>query len=155
MRAHSDELAMNLLSAGPAPKLYFHRGFIGTCQGGSVPTSERRNTVAERDISSGAWTAQQSNNHGVRFNLDQTQDGRLSGTADAFPLGGGNSFSGTLDEAGSLVRGNMVQIVVDWSQGSRGKYVGSFDLSGRLFGNTFDLANPQSQATWFSDKIFR
>jgi hypothetical protein len=61
---------------------------------------------------------------------------------------------GTVDRAGSLVRGNMVQVVVDWNQGSRGKYVGNFDLSGRLFGNTFDLANPSSQATWFSDKLF-
>jgi hypothetical protein len=110
--------------------------------------------VAERDISSGAWTANQSNNWGTRFNLDQTDGGQLSGDATAFPLGGGNEMFGTVDRAGSLVRGNVAQIVVDWNQGSRGKYVGSFDLSGRLFGNTFDLANPSSQATWFSDKLF-
>jgi hypothetical protein len=61
---------------------------------------------------------------------------------------------GTVDSAGSLVRGDRVQIVVDWNQGSRGKYVGSFDLSGRLSGITFDLANPSSQAPWFSDRLF-
>ena len=110
--------------------------------------------MAERDISSGAWTANQSNNWGARFNLDQTDSGQLSGDATAFPLGGGDQMFGTVDSDGSLVRGNTAQIVVDWNQGSRGKYVGSFDLSGRLFGNSFDLANPSSQATWFSDKLF-
>ena len=110
--------------------------------------------MAERNISSGSWTANQSNRIRTRFNLDQTGNGQLSGDATAFPLSGGDEMFGTVDSAGSLVRGERVQIVVDWSQGSRGKYVGSFDLSGRLFGNSFDLANPQSQATWFSDKLF-
>jgi len=110
--------------------------------------------VAERDISSGAWTAHQSNGFGTRFNLDQTNNGQLSGDATAFPLGGGDEMFGTVDNSGSLVRGDRVQIVVDWNQGSRGKYVGSFDLSGRLSGISFDLANPSSQATWFSDKLF-
>jgi len=110
--------------------------------------------VAERNISSGAWTANQSNGFGTRFNLDQTDNGQLSGDASAFPLGGGDEMFGTVDSDGSLVRGDRVQIVVDWNQGSRGKYVGGFDFSGRLSGQTFDLANPQSQANWFSDKLF-
>jgi len=115
--------------------------------------SERRNTVAERDISTGTWTAHQSNNIDVRFTLDQKKDGRLSGRAEAIPLADGERDSGDVVEF-SVVRGNDVQIIVDWSGGSKGKYVGRFDLSGRLSGNAFDLANPQSQATWFSDKLF-
>ncbi len=110
--------------------------------------------MAERDISSGAWTANQSNNWGTRFNLDQTNSGQLSGDATAFPLGGGDEMFGTVDSSDSLVQGNRVQIVVDWNQGSRGQYNGTFDLGGRLSGNTFDLANPSSQATWFSDRTF-
>ena len=110
--------------------------------------------MAERNISSGSWTANQSNGIRTRFNLDQTGNGQLSGDATAFPIDGGEVGHGTVDSSGSLVRGDRVQIVVDWNQGSRGKYVGSFDLSGRLFGNAFDLSDDQSQATWFSDKLF-
>ena len=110
--------------------------------------------MAERNISSGAWTANQSNGFGTRFNLDQSDSGQLSGDATAFPLAGGDQMFGTVDSDGSVVRGDRVQIVVDWNQGSRGKYVGGFDFSGRLSGQTFDLANPTSQANWFSDKLF-
>jgi hypothetical protein len=111
--------------------------------------------VAERDISSGPWTAHQSNNHDVRFNLDQDENGKLSGTADAIPLGDdpGDPFSGTVIDFSS-VQENRVQIVVDWSQGSRGKYIGAFDFSGRLSGNTFDINNPGAQALWFSEETF-
>ncbi len=111
--------------------------------------------AAERDISSDPWTAHQSNNTDVRFNLDQTQNGHFKGDADAFPLGGGRAFSGTVDEEGSLRQGDRVQIVVNWETGSRGKYIGDFDFSGRLSGNGFDLKNPQSQALWFSEETFK
>ena len=110
--------------------------------------------AVKQDIGDGTWTAHQSNNTDVRFNLDQTQDGRLTGNADAIPLGGGAPFSGTLDKE-SLMRGTRVQIIVNWSTGSRGKYIGDFDFNGRLSGNGFDLKNPQSQALWFSEDTFK
>jgi hypothetical protein len=110
--------------------------------------------VAERDISSGSWLAHQSNRWNVIFNLDQTPDGKLSGSADATPLDPGHSMHGDVDTNSSRVQGNSVLITVNWNQGSIGQYVGNFDLGGRLVGNSFDLEHPSSQATWFSDKFF-
>jgi hypothetical protein len=111
--------------------------------------------MAERDISSGSWLAHQSNRWNVIFNLDQTPDGKLSGSADATPLDAGNGMHGELHaEDNSRVQGNSVIITVHWDQGSRGQYVGNFDLAGRLVGNSFDLEHPSSQATWFSDRFF-
>jgi hypothetical protein len=105
------------------------------------------------DITSGAWTAHQSNRWDVRFNLDQT-GGNLSGEADATPLDGGAGMHGTLDSQGSLVQGETVQIVVDWDPGPKGKYIGNFDFSNRLSGHSFDLNHPSSQALWFSEETF-
>ncbi|HEX5850730.1 MAG TPA: hypothetical protein VFY59_16160 [Rubrobacter sp.] len=109
--------------------------------------------MAERDISSGSWLAHQSNRWNVIFNLDQTPDGKLSGSADATPIDAGSSMHGNLDTNASQVQANSVVITANWTQGSRGQYVGNFDLNGRLVGNTFDLEHPSSQAKWFSDKF--
>ena len=99
--------------------------------------------------------AHQSNNWDVRFNLNQTPEGKLSGDADAFPnFEGGNSMHGGVDTDTSRVQGNSVIITINWDPGNRGQYVGNFDLGGRLVGTTFDLDNPSSQATWFSNDFF-
>jgi hypothetical protein len=123
--------------------------------GPSVRAKGRRNTVAERNISDVAWKAHQSNNNDVGFTLDQTEAGVLSGQAEATIHGAPNAvlFRGTVGQ-GSLVQGDRVQIVVNWEQGGQGYYAGSFAPKGRLWGNTFSLANPTWQATWVSDREF-
>ena len=58
-----------------------------------------------------------------------------------------------------FVVGDRFSFVIDWTSGSRGEYDGPFTDDGtglgRLSGVTFDLTNPQSQATWFSERFFR
>jgi hypothetical protein len=111
--------------------------------------------VALRDISNGEWTAIQSNNWEVLFDLNQTPEGKLSGDADAIPqFVGGETMDGDVDPNNSLLQENSVRIRVNWETGSKGEYSGGFNGKGRIVGQTFDVSHPSSQATWVSDTTF-
>jgi hypothetical protein len=139
-----------------------HREFIGPCSNTKLTSNppgvakrERRTAVALRDISNGEWTAIQSNNWEVLFDLNQTPEGKLSGDADAIPqFAGGETMDGGVDPNNSLLQENSVRIRVNWETGSKGEYSGGFNGKGRIVGQTFDVAHPSSQATWVSDETF-
>lgn len=44
--------------------------------------------------------------------------------------------------------------VIAWSDGARGRYIGSRGSDGRLSRVTTDLAHPASQATWYTTWTF-
>ncbi|MGB8943030.1 MAG: hypothetical protein WCD21_22740 [Streptomyces sp.] len=70
-------------------------------------------------------------------------------------LFGTTSYSdavGTI-ENGS-VDGSNISFTIGWSNGLRGRCVGSLGLDRRLSGATFDLTHPGSQATWFTPRTF-
>jgi hypothetical protein len=91
----------------------------------------------------GRWTITQSNGFQVIFDIDQRDDGELRGSG-AIVGGIEASGEGRLDGAAFV-------FTVDWNNdGSGGRYEGQFDPEGHLSGVTFDLAHPQSQATWFT-----
>jgi hypothetical protein len=45
--------------------------------------------------------------------------------------------------------GDPFEILIDWHNGTRGQYSGTFDPVGNLSGVTFDVNNPTAQPTWF------
>ncbi|MGP3688046.1 hypothetical protein ACTVZO_25700 [Streptomyces sp. IBSNAI002] len=94
----------------------------------------------------GIWTIYQSNAT-VTVNLTQDGNGYLFGTVTS-----GNT-SGTL-ESGGRVDGEKIYFVVSWNHGPRGRYTGERGPDRRLSGTTYDLNNPNSQATWRSERTF-
>jgi hypothetical protein len=92
----------------------------------------------------GKWTITQSNGFTVTFDMNQDPDGTLRGSAtqqNGFQAGGEGRLAG-----------DSFVFTVDWNNnGSGGRYEGHFDPQGHLSGTTFDLAHPQSQATWFTN----
>ena len=58
----------------------------------------------------------------------------------------GKSIWGTL--VNGSVRGNVVQLSVDWDNRAFGVYEGQIDANGYVFGSTYDRFNPSSTATW-------
>jgi hypothetical protein len=110
-----------------------------------------RTDVAEFNVS-GEWRLFQNNGWIVDFDLNQNGT-LLSGDADTKPAAGGTSIDGDI-ESGS-VSGNLFTLTIKWKNGPKGQYNGTFGADGRLSGQTFDLANPLSQALWVSGKTFR
>jgi len=100
--------------------------------------------MANVDVS-GHWAAHQSNGFAVHFNLDEdVPSGTVHG--DAFVKGTHGACSGS-------VRGDEFLVTVNWDNGPRGRYSGRRGLDDRLAGDTVDMANPTSRATWFSDPL--
>lgn len=50
--------------------------------------------------------------------------------------------------------GENIYFTVGWNHGPVGRYTGVRGPDHRLSGTTFDLTNPSSQATWFTDRTF-
>ncbi len=96
----------------------------------------------------GEWVAHQSNGFDVTFHIRPTKGDFTK--LDVEARSGGGFAQGT-----GKVSGNSFLATVDWEAGPVGRYTGTFGGDGRLSGATFDLANPSSQATWFSQKKFR
>lgn len=92
----------------------------------------------------GAWSAHQTNGAKVNFTLDQDSAGNVSG--DAF-------VGSTHGNCQGMVRGDDFLVTVQWANGPRGRYTGHLGLDLRLSGETVDLNNPTSKATWFSDPL--
>ena len=106
--------------------------------------------MAEFDVS-GEWRVFQNN--GWIVDLDMNQDGtQLGGDADTHPAAGGGSTDG--DIVSGSVSGNQFTMTINWANGPRGQYNGTFGADGRLSGHSFDLANPLSQALWVSEGTF-
>jgi hypothetical protein len=112
------------------------------------PFTREKGEVMAHDVE-GPWELVQSNGFGVQVDIVQSHDpsGRLAdgpfhGSAKVVSSGAEANLNGEL-------RGDSFEFGVDWPNGTRGKYTGSFDAGGNLSGVTFDLAHPTSQATWF------
>ncbi|MDH6128260.1 hypothetical protein [Kitasatospora sp. GP82] len=115
----------------------------------AAPSSARRAVavVAAAGFNAGGtWQLHQSNGFAVTLDVTQDGSGRLYGTASA----GGTV--GTIEEGS--VDGASIFFTIGWSNGSKGRYTGSLGPDRRLSGTTFDLNNPSSQATWFTDRTF-
>lgn len=75
----------------------------------------------------------------------------LAPTAAASPASYG-STTGTFEQG--FVDGTYIEFVIAWSNGSKGRYIGSLGADRRLGGVSTDLAHPESQATWASNRTF-
>ncbi|MEW1751700.1 hypothetical protein ACIQU1_22270 [Streptomyces angustmyceticus] len=95
----------------------------------------------------GFWTIYQSNSANATLSVAQDAEGNLTGTART-----GSSTTGTIEQG--FVDGSSIYFVIAWSDGSRGRYIGSRGSDGRLSGVTTDLAHPTSQATWYTTWTF-
>jgi hypothetical protein len=131
-------------------------------QRGSLPFSHKNILEEEEDMAhdvSGSWEIVQSNGFRVAVNINQPvetplgpngplrllTDGLLTGTADEITPRGTDVSHQSL--TGELI-GDSFEIVVDWNNGTKGQYSGTFDPAGNLSGVTFDVNHPGSQATW-------
>lgn len=100
---------------------------------------------------SGVYQIFQSNGGNPTLNVTQDSAGDLFGSASLSTAAG--PVVGTI-ENGAAVDGTNIFFVIDWSNGSRGRYTGALGPDRRLTGNTFALNNPASQATWVSARTF-
>ncbi|MFZ2529427.1 MAG: hypothetical protein WAX14_17525 [Rhodococcus sp. (in: high G+C Gram-positive bacteria)] len=92
----------------------------------------------------GDWDLHQSNGFTLHVEVaDEDPDGSFTGKANVHGKAGFTPLTDTraTDDEFTFQMGP-------------GRYTGRFDFQGRLTGITFDTAHPQSQATWFADKLF-
>jgi hypothetical protein len=101
----------------------------------------------------GQWDISQGNGFRVNMNVTQTGD-RLN--AQATQMGHGVT---SITAEGS-VRGNHFDMVIDWTNGTKGHYTGDFKQGffggpnqGHLEGRTVDLNNLGSSASWQSEGL--
>lgn len=90
----------------------------------------------------GTWHLQQSNGPMVTLHINEDPDGTFGGNSTAEFDG----ITGTIDDARAT--DDEITFRVPWSKGPVGRYVGRFDLQGRLTGITFAEGSPAEQATW-------
>ncbi|MEU5237611.1 hypothetical protein ACH4UR_18195 [Streptomyces lydicus] len=95
----------------------------------------------------GIWTVYQSNSSNATLSVTQDAQGKLTGIART-----GSTTTGTIEQG--FVDGSYIYFVIAWSDGSKGRYIGSRGTDGRLSGVTSDLAHPSSQATWYTTWTF-
>ncbi|MEU3352884.1 hypothetical protein [Streptomyces sp. NPDC037389] len=96
----------------------------------------------------GTWSIYQSNMLIATLKVTQDAQGNLAGTA----TNPGSGTTGTIEQG--FVDGNYIYFVIPWSDGSRGRYIGSLQPDRRLGGVSTDLAHPTSQAAWNTDQTF-
>ncbi|MEV0443816.1 hypothetical protein AB0I84_16430 [Streptomyces spectabilis] len=96
----------------------------------------------------GTWGIYQSNE--IHATLDVTQDagGNLTGTA-AKAVG---TATGPIEQG--FVDGTYIYFVIPWTDGSKGRYIGSLGPDRRLSGVATDLSTPTSQADWNTIRTF-
>jgi hypothetical protein len=99
----------------------------------------------------GRWDIVQSN--GFRVPVNITQNGDVLSVQASHS--GGSVFS--KDPTDGFVSGTHMELTITWSNGTKGKYTGDltpnkFALPGfRLVGETHDMNNTASKATWESE----
>ncbi|SNS47004.1 hypothetical protein [Actinomadura mexicana] len=109
-------------------------------------TAPSRALAAPAFNASGIYTIFQSRGGNPQVNVTQDGSGRLFGSAVS------GSTVGTIETG--LVDGFTISFNIGWSNGARGRYVGSLGADRRLSGTTFDLNHPSSQATWSTTRTF-
>ncbi|MEU8686615.1 hypothetical protein [Streptomyces sp. NPDC048611] len=112
------------------------------------PSAAPHASAAVADFNVGGfWTIYQSNSANATLAVTQDAQGNLTGTARA-----GSSTTGTIEQG--FVDGNFIYFVIAWSDGSKGRYIGSRGSDGSLSGVSTDLTHPTSQATWYTTWTF-
>ncbi|AZQ74941.1 hypothetical protein EKH77_30510 [Streptomyces luteoverticillatus] len=114
----------------------------------SAPLSVARLVKAPGFNAAGTWSIYQSNVLIATLNVTQDAQGNLTGTASK----SGSSATGTIDQG--FVDGNYIYFVIPWSDGTKGRYIGSLGADRHLSGVSTDLAHPTSQATWNTTQAF-
>jgi hypothetical protein len=103
--------------------------------------------VAPRNIG-GLWDILQTNGFAVPINVEPVQpDG-------SFTLEAEENQGAVRGTGAGHVNGNLVNFIVNWSNGTTGAYNGAFDDHGVINGSTFDIKHPQSFAGWHSSRGF-
>ncbi|MFD8998293.1 hypothetical protein [Streptomyces abikoensis] len=97
---------------------------------------------------SGTWSVYQSNVLIATLTVTQDAQGNLTGTASK----SGSSATGTIEQG--FVDGSYIFFVIPWSDGTKGRYIGSLGADRHLSGASTDLAHPTSQATWHTTQAF-
>ncbi|MEU7135739.1 hypothetical protein [Streptomyces sp. NPDC046261] len=116
----------------------------------SAPASVARVVKAPGFNASGTWTMYQSNLINATLTVTQDAQGNLTGTARKGSTTG--SVTGTIEQG--FVDGNYIYFVIPWTDGTRGRCIGSLGTDRRLSGVTTDVAHPTSQATWYTTQTF-
>ncbi|QCX74330.1 hypothetical protein C9F11_03135 [Streptomyces sp. YIM 121038] len=96
----------------------------------------------------GTWGIYQSNEIHATLNVTQDAQGNLTGTA-AKAVG---TATGPIEQG--FVDGNYLYFVIPWTDGSKGRYIGSLGPDRRLSGVATDLSTPTSQADWNTVRTF-
>ncbi|SEC62295.1 hypothetical protein SAMN05428945_3404 [Streptomyces sp. 2224.1] len=124
----------------------------GITLGPAAQAADHRSSVAPMTKASagfnvgGIWTIYQSNSSNATLSVTQDAQGRLTGIARS-----GSTTTGTIE---GFVDGTYLSFVISWSDGAKGRYIGSRGSDGRLSGVTTDLTHPTSQATWYTTWSF-
>lgn len=103
--------------------------------------------MAPRNIS-GLWDVIQSNGFVVPINV---KDFKPDGSFGLETEQGQGEVTGN---GGEHVNDNLVNFIVNWSNGTIGAYNGAFDEHGVINGSTFDIRHPSSFAAWHSSRGF-
>jgi hypothetical protein len=116
-----------------------------------------KSTVAQTNCTAwkvGKFTAIQNNtDEPIHFNLGTVKKG-----SNLYLVGNvkyGNVFGIINPDKDNTFTGSEFSFIVNWNNGSAGRYHGSIDSDGYLTGETSDVANPDSQATWFVRETFK
>jgi hypothetical protein len=106
----------------------------------------------------GVWDIVQSNNYRVRVDINQSMDGSnnlldgpLTGSAQEYTPHGTPISNQQLSQG--MLSGDFFFILIDWMNGTKGQYSGTFDPAGNLSGVTFDVDTPTAQATWIRQNV--
>ncbi|WP_374284291.1 hypothetical protein [Streptomyces sp. UNOB3_S3] len=95
----------------------------------------------------GTWTVYQTNLINATLTVAQDAQGNLTGTAT-----NSNGATGPIEQG--FVDGNYVYFVIPWSDGAKGRYIGSLDAGRHLTGATTNVNAPAIQATWRTERTF-
>jgi hypothetical protein len=118
--------------------------------------------MASRDVSGEWFIRQKGLNNPIYLSLVQLRD-TLTGTArysnfqDTVEWG---VIHGTQENVVSstalhgTVNDSAIVLEIAWTNGTKGRYSGSFQPDGRLSGITVDVNSPGSQATWVTERAF-
>ena len=99
----------------------------------------------------GNQTFVQSNGFAPVFALAQAGS-EIAGSALYSPDRPGGSVNGKVT---GRIKGNFLQLTVDWKGNTTGVYTGTIGNDGQIEGKTYDRAHPSSQASWYSTTLLR
>lgn len=121
-------------------------GVLAAPAAGASTTHSSHATLGPGFNAGGTWTVHQSNGLHPTLTLQQDSQGNLTGNATE------GTNQGTVTNG--FVDGDYISLRVDWTDGRKGRFIGSLRADRRLSGVTTDLTNPTSHATWISDRTF-